>query len=59
MELGNTKPILVKVRRKRYQMFCKIDILKNFAEFTGKHQRFSVFRGYRGGAFVENGLILL
>ena len=31
------------MRSSRSQMFFKIDVLRNFAEFTGKHQLWSLF----------------
>ena len=34
---------LGETNRSLSQMFFKIDVLKNFANFTGKHQRWSLF----------------
>ena len=39
----NTSNTLIEDRSSRSQMFFKIDVLKNFENFTGKHQCWSFF----------------
>ena len=35
--------MLTEIRSSRPEVFCKKDVLKNFAKFTGKHLRQSLF----------------
>ena len=39
----NNMNVLVKRRSSRPEVFCRKDVLRNFAKFTGKHLRQSLF----------------
>ena len=41
-------PVIMTDRRSRLEVFCKKDVFKNFATFTGKHLCWSLFNKVAG-----------